>query len=193
MMAASDEKDRLGDKLRNLEKVREELWAAEQERELLGKLRQAAEARAAAEHQRTEPAKIFNRILCPLDFEESSMTALGLAIQLARQNKAELYLLHVCPTVTIPLGGQATEPLTAEQSSRKRLEEIAERDLAGIHHEVLVTSGNAAEKVISVQAGLAADLIVMGTHGRGGLRRLIVGSVAERIVREASCPVLTTR
>jgi len=95
--------------------------------------------------------------------------------------------------VVIPLGGQVTEPVMAEQSARKRLEEIANRDLAEIRHELLVTTGNAAEKVISVQAGLAADLIVMGTHGRGGLRKLFIGSVAERIVREASCPVLTTR
>ncbi len=189
-MAGSDEKDRFGDKLANLEKVREDLWAAERDRELLAKLRQAAEARAA---ERSETVKLFNRILCPLDFEEVSLNALRLAIQLAAQNKAELYLLHVCPTVMIPLGGQVTEPLMAEQSARQRLEEIALRDLAGIRHELLVTTGDAAERVISVQSGLAADLIVMGTHGRGGLSRLVLGSVAERVVREVSCPVLTTR
>lgn len=193
MMAISDEKDRLGDKLANLEKVREDLWAAERDRELLAKLRQAAEARAAAEPQRRETAKVFNRILCPLDFEEGSLKALELAVRLAAQNKAELYLLHVCPVVVIPLGGEVTEPLMAEQSAQQRLEEIADRDLAGIRYELLVTTGDAAEKVIGVQAGLAADLIVMGTHGRGGLRRLFLGSVAERIVREAPCPVLTTR
>ena len=116
-----------------------------------------------------------------------------MAVQLAAQNQAELYLLHVCPVVLIPLGGQVTEPVMAEQSARQRLEEIANRDLAGIRYELLVTTGDVAERMISVQTGLAADLIVMGTHGRGGLRRLFLGSVAERIVREASCPVLTTR
>ena len=193
MMASSDEKDRFGDALANIEKMRENLWAAERDRELLAKLRQAAEARAAAEQQRRETASVFNRILCPLDFEEVSLKALGLAVRLAAQNNAELYLLHVCPVVMIPLGGQVTEPVIAEQSARKRLEEIANRDLAEIRHELLVTTGDAAERVISVQTGLAADLIVIGTHGRGGLRRLFLGSVAERIVREASCPVLTTR
>jgi len=193
MMASSDEKDRFGDAIANIEKVREDLWAAERDRELLAKLRQAAEARAAAEQERREPVKVFNRILCPLDFEECSLKALGLAVQLAAQNQAELYLLHVCPVVLIPLGGQVTEPVMAEQSARQRLEEIANRDLAGIRYELLVTTGDVAERMISVQTGLAADLIVMGTHGRGGLRRLFLGSVAERIVREASCPVLTTR
>ena len=193
MMASSDEKDRFGDAIANIEKVREDLWAAERDRELLAKLRQAAEARAAAEQERREPVKVFNRILCPLDFEECSLKALGLAVRLAAQNQAELYLLHVCPVVLIPLGGQVTEPVMAEQSARQRLEEIANRDLAGIRYELLVTTGDVAERMISVQTGLAADLIVMGTHGRGGLRRLFLGSVAERIVREASCPVLTTR
>jgi universal stress protein A len=193
MMAGSDEKDRFGDKLAKLEKVREDLWAAERDRELLAKLHRAAETRAAAEQQLPQTAKVFSRILCPLDFEEGSIKALALATKVAAQNKAELYLLHVCPEVMIPLGGAVTEPLMAEQSARQRLEEIATRDLAGIQHELLVTTGDAAERVINAQSALTADLIVMGTHGRGGLRRLFLGSVAERIVREASCPVLTTR
>jgi nucleotide-binding universal stress UspA family protein len=192
-MASSDEKDRFGDKLADLEKVREHLWAAERDRELLAKLRQAVEARAASEQPLPQTAKVFNRILCPLDFEEGSLKALGLAILLAAQNNAMLFLLHVCPAVMIPLGGSVTEPLMAEQSARQRLEEIARRDLAAIHHELLVTTGDAAERVINTQTALAADLIVMGTHGKRGLSRLILGSVAERIVREASCPVLTTR
>lgn len=192
-MAGSDEKDRFGDKLANLEKVREDLWAAERDRELLAKLRQAAEARAAAEQQASQTARVFARILCPLDFEEGSLRALALATKLAAQNKAELYLLHVCPAVLVPLGGPVTEPLMAEQSARQRLEEIAIRDLPGIQHQLFVMTGDAAERVISTQSALAADLIVMGTHGRGGLRRLILGSVAEQIVREASCPVLTIR
>jgi universal stress protein A len=193
MMAGSDEKDRLGDKLADIEKAREDVWAAERDRELLARMRQIAEERAAAEKQPPGAAKVFTRILCPLDFEEGSMKALVLAIRLAAQNKAELYLLHVCPAVVIPLGGAVTEPLMAEQSARQRLEEIATRDLAGIRHELLVTTGDAAERVINAQSALAGDLIVMGTHGRGGLRRLFLGSVAERVVREASCPVLTTR
>jgi nucleotide-binding universal stress UspA family protein len=193
MMAGSDEKDRFGDKLADLEKVREDLWAAERDRELLARLRQAADARAAAEQPQPETIRLFNRILCPLDFEEGSLNALKLATRLAAQNKAELYLLHVCPTTAIPLGGPATEPIMAEQSARQRLQEIANPDLAAIPHELLVTTGNAAERVIDMQTGLAADLIVMGTHGRAGLSRLIVGSVAERVVREASCPVLITR
>jgi universal stress protein A len=192
-MASSDEKDRLGDKLAALEKVREDLWAAERDRELLARIRQAAEAREAATKQLPETAKGFNRILCPLDFAEGSLKALGLATRLAAQNKAELYLLHVCPVVVIPLGGTVSEPVLAEQAARQRLEQIANRDLPNIQYELLVTTGDAAERVINAQSALDADLIVMGTHGRGGLRRLFLGSVAERVVREAPCPVLTTR
>jgi nucleotide-binding universal stress UspA family protein len=190
-MASSDEKDRWGDKLAHLEKVREDLWAGERDRELLAKLRQAAEARAVAEQQTDPAAGIFSRILCPIDFGEVSLRALALATRLATQNSAELCLLHICPAVMIPLGGTVTEPVMAEQSARRRLEEIATRDLSGIHHQLLVTTGDAAEKVLNVQSALAIDLIVMGTHQRAGLRRVILGSVAERIVREASCPVLT--
>jgi nucleotide-binding universal stress UspA family protein len=193
MMAGSDEKDRFGDALSNLEKVREDLWAAERDRELIARLRQRAEARASTEPKTPQNSKIFTRILCPLDFEEGSLKALALAAKLAVQNRAELYLLHVCPAVMIPLGGAVTEPLMAEQSARRQLEEIAARDLAGIRHEPLVTTGDAAQRITSIQTGLAADLIVMGTHGRDGLSRLVLGSVAERTVREASCPVLTVR
>jgi universal stress protein A len=191
-MAASDEKDRLGDTLANLEKVREDLWAAERDRELLAKMRQKAEA-SATERESRQAASVFTRILCPLDFEQGSLKALALAAQLAAQNGAELYLLHVCPKVLIPLGGSVTEPLMAEQSARQRLEEIATRDLSGLKYELLVAAGDAAERVLSTQSERAADLIVMGTHGRSGLHRLMLGSIAERIVREAACPVLTIR
>jgi nucleotide-binding universal stress UspA family protein len=192
-MAGSDEKDRLGDKLADLEKVREDLWAAERDRELLAKLREAAEARVAAAQSKQNTAKVFNRILNPIDFEEASLRALALATQLAAQNQAELYLLHVCPSVVIPLGGSVTEPIMAEQSAQQRLEELAHRDLRGIHYEVLVTTGDAGERIINAQVALGADLIVTGTHGRAGLRRLILGSVAEQIVKMASCPVLIVR
>jgi nucleotide-binding universal stress UspA family protein len=192
-MAGSDEEDRLGERLAAIEKVRENQWAADRDRELLEKLRRAAEARTAAEAPEPKTLRIFKRIICPLDFEEGSLKAPNLAIELAAQNRAELYLLHVCPAIVIPLGGPATQPLMAEQSARQKLEEIAMRDLAEVRYELLVTSGDPAKRMIGMQSGLDADLIVMGTHGRGGLGRLVVGSVAEQVVRQASCPVLTMR
>ena len=79
-MAASDEKDRLGQTLADIGKVRESLWAADRDRELLAKLRQAVQDReAAAQQGPQQPAKTFSRLLCPIDFEEGSLKALKLA------------------------------------------------------------------------------------------------------------------
>jgi nucleotide-binding universal stress UspA family protein len=192
-MATADEKDRFGDKLRHLEKAREDQWAAERDQELLAKMRLQAEERVATEQQPGKALKVFNRILCPIDFEASSLKALDLARQIASQNGAELYLLHVCSTVMVPLGGAVTDRVMAEESARHSLEEIATQRQSEIPHQVLVTTGDAAERVSTVQSALGADLIVMGTHGRRGVSRFFLGSVAERVVREAECPVLTIR
>lgn len=137
--------------------------------------------------------KVFNRILCPIDFDENSLKALDLAGRLASQNDAELYLLHVCSTVFIPLGGPVTDQVMAEQSARRTMEEIAGQHLHDIRCQLFVTTGDAAERVSAVQSALDADLIVIGTHGRRGVPRFFLGSVAERVVREAACPVLTIR
>jgi universal stress protein A len=192
-MAVSDQKDRYGDTLRDVERAREDQWARERDRELLAKMRSQAEERAATERREEKALNVFNRILCPIDFEESSLEALDVAGQLASQNGAELYLLHVCSTVVIPLGGPVTNLVLAEQSAKEKLEELAARSLRDIRYQLLVTTGDAAERVSTVQAALRADLIVMGTHGRRGASRFFLGSVAERVVREAACPVLTIR
>lgn len=192
-MAASDEKDRYGEKLRHVEQGRENQWAAERDRELLARMRRQAEECVAAGQQQGKALKVFKRLLCPIDFEESSLKALDLAGQMASQNGAELYLLNVCSTVMIPLGGVVTDRVMEEQSSKQKLEEIAARHLGDIPYQSLVTTGETAERVINVQSALGVDLIVMGTHGRRGVPRFFLGSVAERVVREATCPVLTIR
>jgi len=186
-MAASDEKDRYGEKLRQVGRAREDQWAAQRDRELLAKLRRKADERAATPRQGAK--KILSRILCPIDFEKGSLKALDLAGQMAAQIGAELYLLHVCPTVTIPIGDR----VKAEQAARQKLETIAVQHLHDIGPQVLVTTGDPAERVTSIQSGLGADLIVMGTHGRSGVARFFVGSVAARVVSGAACPVLTVR
>ncbi|MFZ2063737.1 MAG: universal stress protein, partial [Candidatus Binatus sp.] len=90
---------------------------------------------------------------------------------------------------TIPTGGRAK----AEKAARQKLEAIAVQRLDDIHPQLLVTTGDAAERVISIQSGLGCDLIVMGTHGRRGVAHLLLGSVASQVVRGAACPVLTVR
>jgi nucleotide-binding universal stress UspA family protein len=192
-MAASDEKDRFGDKLHHVEKAREDQWAAERDRDLLAALRRQVDQREATEHHEDRTPKLFKRILCPIDFDENSLKAMTLAGRLAAQNHAELYLLHVCPAAFVPLGGVVTDRAMEEESAKRRIAEIAGQNLHCIHYEIIVTIGEPAERVIAVQTGLEIDLIAMGTHGRRAVPRLFLGSVAERVVREATCPVITIR
>ncbi|MGA9725226.1 MAG: universal stress protein, partial [Candidatus Binatus sp.] len=84
-------------------------------------------------------------------------------------------------------------PLNApfESECRERLEAIAGKKLTGVRHEVFVACGNAAPEILNLAAERKVDLIVMGTHGRTGVKRFLLGSVAERVVRESPIPVLT--
>jgi nucleotide-binding universal stress UspA family protein len=141
-------------------------------------------------------AAIFSKILCPIDFERDSMDALELASRLAKQNSATVCLLSVIGEPLIPAPELPPVPLLPnprlESQCRERLEAIAREKLAGVRHEVLVASGNAAPEILNLAAERKIDLIVMGTHGRTGLKLFLLGSVAERVVRESPVPVLTT-
>jgi universal stress protein A len=144
----------------------------------------------------TTTTSVFSKILCPVDLEHS-FKALEFAIRLAQQNSARLYVLYVA---TIPIG--ATELSSSadkepfwEVTARKRLEMMAEEKLVGIFddYELLTRSGEPAAGILMAQADIGADLIVMATHGRTGISHFFLGSVAERVVRESPCPVLTIR
>jgi len=139
--------------------------------------------------------QLFRKVLCPIDFSEHSLTALDVALKVVQQNDAALYLLNVAP---IPAGAAGFQPVPldpypyVEKDRREQLEKLAqERIPATVRYEMLVTSGDPAERVLETARGLDADLIVMGTHGRKGLGHLVLGSVAERVVRESPIPVLT--
>ena len=140
-------------------------------------------------------AAVFSRILCPIDFERDSMDALGLASRLAKQNSATVYLLTVVgapPAAATALPPVAMNPDPEfEAACIRRLEAIAREKLPGVSHEIFVASGNAAPEILNLTAAQGIDLIVMGTHGRTGLKRFLLGSVAERVVRESPVPVLT--
>jgi len=141
-------------------------------------------------------AGIFSKILCPIDFERDSMEALELAARLAKQNSATVYLLTVIgvPVAATELPPVALYPNPAvETVCRERLEVIAQQKLAGIPYKVFVASGNAAPGILNLTAELGIDLIVMGTHGRRGVQHFLIGSVAERVVRESPVPVLAIR
>jgi nucleotide-binding universal stress UspA family protein len=138
---------------------------------------------------------IFSKILCPIDFERDSMDALDLACQIAKQNSATVYLLSVIGEPLIPAPELPPVPIFPnpdfEAETRRRLETLAQQKLAGVPHEIFVASGNAAPEILNLAAERTIDLIVMGTHGRTGVKRFLLGSVAERVVRESPVPVLT--
>ncbi len=140
-------------------------------------------------------AAAFSRILCPIDFERDSMEALELACRLAKQNSATVYLLTVIgapPAAATALPPVALNPNPEfEAGCLRRLEAIAREKLAGVPHEIFVATGNAAPEILNLTAEQDIDLLVMGTHGRTGLKHFLLGSVAERVVRESPVPVLT--
>lgn len=138
--------------------------------------------------------KIFNKILCPVDFDHS-LHALDFAIRLARQNDSKLCVLNVA---AIPIGAaELTSGLDApfwEVTAKTRLELIAEEKLVNtVEYELMTRSGDASAGIVMAAADAAVDLIVMATHGRTGISHFFIGSVAERVIREANCPVLTIR
>jgi nucleotide-binding universal stress UspA family protein len=135
-------------------------------------------------------------ILHPTDFSEHSRYAFQTACVLARECHARLIVLHVVePPVTI-VGGTAAAPLLANElplpGAERHLHRVRPSDPdLDVEHQLEV--GYPAETILRVARELPADLIVMGTHGRRGLSRLLMGSVAERVLREAGCPILTLK
>ncbi len=140
----------------------------------------------------------FRRILCPVDFSEASAGALKAAAGLARRFDASLTLLHVdvvpgsvIPEALLPTPPEVATDLTAP-ASRPLLEwrERAER-LGASRVELRRSIGQPAAEILAFIDQGAFDLVVIGTHGRTGLGHLLVGSVAEEVVRRSRCPVLT--
>jgi nucleotide-binding universal stress UspA family protein len=140
-----------------------------------------------------------SRILVPTDFSEPSIEALELAIELASRFSASVTLLHaqemptyVFPDAVMPVTPQVVAEL--EKSSKDELERIAGRvRAAGIPVNTKTVLGPNDGEICRFAEEMNADLIVMGTHGRTGLRHVLLGSVAEKVVRRAPCPVLTVR
>ncbi|HLM79368.1 MAG TPA: universal stress protein [Terriglobales bacterium] len=134
----------------------------------------------------------FKKILCPVDFDPNSLLALRLASELAQEGKATLHLLHV---VAMPPGPEVALPFgKMETAARTRLERLARQKVTcEARYQIEVMMGDPAVEVLQAAKRLRANLIVMATHGRRGLRRLVLGSVAERVIREAPCPVLTVK
>lgn len=143
----------------------------------------------------------IRRILCPIDFSEASRHALDHAVALAAWYGSQITALHLCNPVFLPTPPIlfAEFPSTAlptevdRQELKARLESwLDSARAAGVAAEVRFEEGhNPAAGILECAASLPADLIILGTHGRGALERLLLGSVAEKVLRKASCPVLT--
>jgi nucleotide-binding universal stress UspA family protein len=134
----------------------------------------------------------FRSILVPLDFDDSSRAALELAKQLAATADATLHLLHVIAIVLAP-GEPATIVVARQDEVKAALEKIAKEQLGVVKYQIHTRTGDTARGVVEAARELHTDLIAMPTHGRRGLPHFFLGSVAERVVREAPCPVLTVR
>jgi nucleotide-binding universal stress UspA family protein len=136
---------------------------------------------------------LLKQVLVPIDFGEASDVALDYGRALARTFGASLHVLHVMDNLFLrPTAG---DPSQLEAAAATRLSQrITDDDRAALHAQaVFETSDNPAEQIVKYAKAHTIDLIVMGTHGRGAVAHLLMGSVAERVVRAAPCPVLTVR
>lgn len=131
----------------------------------------------------------FKRILCPVDFDRNSIAALDLALKLAERERACITILHVAPISMVP--PSVDFPPGWRETANARLEKIArERFDAAVPYQTLVRTGDAASEIIKAEEELDADLIIMATHGRGGLPRFLLGSVTESVMRRSARPLL---
>lgn len=159
----------------------------------------------------------FKRILCPMDLSSFSLEALKLAVRMAQNSPATLYLLHVIDnpfdelytmTPITQIDPAARELYEGEASRRSQIlqETVAHSQtlLKQFCHpyvhaipisrvRYLVETGDPFDKILDVTETRKIDLIILATHGRTGLKRLIIGNVAEKVVRHAPCPVLTVK
>ena len=140
----------------------------------------------------------LNAIMLPTDFSESSDAALDYASALAAETGATLYIVHVAddtPAYVAGYGGFAYAPDVSsaiEREMRERLEEVQPSRL-NIDVDRRYLTGAAVAQIVDFADRENVDLIVMGTHGRTGVSRVLMGSIAEGVLRKAQCPVLTVK
>lgn len=141
------------------------------------------------------------RILHPSDFSRASSAAFKKAVEMAKSNRGELLLVHVLNPV-IPVAGDGYvspkmyEEIAASNRAwaQKELNKlVAKAKASGVRAKAAVLEGSAHDQIVRFARSKRADLLVLGTHGRSGIAKLFLGSVAGRVVAAASCPVLTVR
>jgi nucleotide-binding universal stress UspA family protein len=138
-------------------------------------------------------------IVHPTDFSEGSEPAFVRALELAAHDGADLVLVHVVEPIPIlvdeaGVGPTAAAGRDAEVAARARMDVLLDRAKdAGVAASDVVIEGRPAEEIVKVVRAVQAGLVVMGTHGRTGLMRLVMGSVAARVLEATPCPVVTVR
>jgi nucleotide-binding universal stress UspA family protein len=141
---------------------------------------------------------VIRRILCAIDFSNVSRDALGHAVAIAKWYRSSIAALHVISSAQL-LPPIAPAEIVVEAPTSDRRRSLTEElqgwlelgDRAGVKTEALIDAGGPARCILDQASSLEADLIVMGTHGLAGFERFILGSVAEKVLRKAACPVLT--
>lgn len=151
------------------------------------------------------PSTLFRQLVCAVDFSDCSMRALAYALSLAQEGDARLTIAHVIelpPEVPLDLhettsGGPRSlreYVAAAEADRRERLEQaVPESVRAYCRVDTVLATGKSGREILHIAAERAADLIVVGIHGRGAVDRLFLGSTTEHLVRHASCAVLSVR
>lgn len=156
-----------------------------------------------SEENKTEPEILrLQKILLPTDFSGCADFALPYAAAIARATKATIICLHVVEPVVPAVGYTGlAEPMPIadisdqlEDSAERQLPKLAEcEECAGLNLEEIIVHGDPAAEIVRVAQEQEVDLIVISSHGRTGLGRMIFGSTAEAVVRHANCPVLVVK
>ena len=137
----------------------------------------------------------FKQILCPIDFSDTSTRALTYAAAVATWNESQLTVLHVSPALNehaaVDESRRTPYPDSRVDVIARLRRSIEQAGATALNARPLVQEGDAWQMIVNCVAAINADLLVMGTHGLGGFRRLLLGSVTEKVVRTATCPVLT--
>lgn len=143
----------------------------------------------------------IRRVLVPTDFSDHSLSSLRYGAELAEKFGAELVLLHVIqdlalvmPDAIMPTPIPTPDLTQLTDSARAAVTELIGREnLARLNPRTEIRFGSPSSEIVAAAEDLKADLLCLSTHGRGGLAHLLLGSVAEKVVRQAPCPVLTVR
>jgi nucleotide-binding universal stress UspA family protein len=141
-----------------------------------------------------ERAMNVQHILVPMDFSSDAETALDCAVEFAQQFQARLTLLHVIyipVTTEVNLSSYFAEIESGAQHGMETYQKRAEGK--GLTVDTVIVQGTPFREIVEIAKTKQVDLIIMGTHGRTGMTHLLMGSVAERVVRLAPCPVMVTR